>query len=61
MEKYLNITEISGFQFRFRKEGAGGQIVRLTEGVNVFYRKVTPECHFHPRKRLLSVIPVAFL
>lgn len=29
------------------------------EEVNVFHCKVTPECHFRPRYRLLSVIPVA--
>lgn len=50
---------LSVFQFRSRKQRK--QIATVTERVNVFHCKITLECHFHPRKRLLSVIPVALL
>lgn len=43
---------LSVFQFRSRERQK--QIATVTEGVNVFHCKITLECHFHPRKRLLS-------
>jgi len=58
--RYKNIEVISKFlviqfwSYCQKKEMA-------TERVNVFHCKITPECHFHPRKRLFSVILVALL
>lgn len=58
IQKYRSDTKISSsFNSDFGEQQK--QIASVREGVSVFHCKLTPECHFHPHKRLLSVIPVA--